>query len=60
LAPKVRVQPLLVIYTAKIRFTRKIIFFPEDTLTEIQGFVVQTDRVWGLVSKIGFADNLAA
>ena len=26
LAPKVRVQPLLEIYTAEVRFTRKIIF----------------------------------
>ncbi len=40
LAPKVRVQPLLEIYTAEVRFTRKIIFFPEDTFTQIQGFVV--------------------
>ncbi len=39
LAPKVRVQPLLEIYTAEVRFTRKIIFFPEDTFTQIQGFV---------------------
>ncbi len=40
LAPKIMVQPLLEIYIAKVRFARKIIFFSEDTFTQIQGFVV--------------------
>ena len=30
LAPKVRVQPLLEIYTSEVRFTIKNYFFPED------------------------------
>ncbi len=31
---------ILEIYTAEVRFSRKIIIFLEDTFTQIQGFVV--------------------
>jgi hypothetical protein len=43
LCPKIRMQPLLEIYTAEVRFTRKIV--SEDKITQIQGFVVQTDAL---------------
>ena len=45
LAPKVRVQPLLEIYTAEVRFTRKIVF-----LQKIQS--IRNQNLWRFVNWI--------
>ena len=52
LAPKVRVQPLLEIYTAEVRFTRKIIFLQKiyslksrDLSYRLMGFGVWSARL---------------
>ncbi len=52
LAPKVRVQPLLEIYTAEVRFTRKIVFFQNihslkyrDLSYRLTGFAVPSTKL---------------